>query len=68
MPAGLKQEQAEFYVDLLKKVSETAEWKAFVQVNALNARFSIGDEMKKYIAKDETNVRQIVQDAGWLIK
>jgi putative tricarboxylic transport membrane protein len=68
MPTGLKQEQVNFYVDLLKKVSETAEWKAFVQTNALNPSFASGEEMKKYIAKDEATARQIFQESGWLIK
>lgn len=68
MPAGVKPEQVSFYVNLLKKVSETPEWKTYLQTNALNGNFASGDAFKKYIAKDEETARKIFNDAGWLLK
>lgn len=68
MAAGATPEQIEFYVKLLKKVSETAEWKAYLQVNALNGQFSSGDDFRKYIAGDEAKAREVFNNAGWLVK
>jgi putative tricarboxylic transport membrane protein len=68
MAAGTTPEQVSFYVKLLKKVSETAEWKAYLQVNALNGQFASGDEFKRYIDGNQTKVREIFSNAGWLLK
>ncbi len=68
MPAGVNPEHVSYYVNLLRKVSETPEWAAFLQTNALNGVFMAGDDLRKYIAGDEANARAIYKDAGWLIK
>jgi tripartite-type tricarboxylate transporter receptor subunit TctC len=68
MPAGVKPEQVAFYVNVLKKASETPEWTAFLQTNALNGVFLTGDALKNYIANDEAMARAIYKDSGWLIK
>jgi tripartite-type tricarboxylate transporter receptor subunit TctC len=66
--AGTTPEQVNFYVKLLKKVSETSEWKAYLQVNALNGQFSSGDDFRRYIDSNQTTVREIFSNAGWLVK
>ncbi len=66
--AGVKPEQTAFYINLLKKVADSAEWKAFVQSNALNSVFVTGDALHNYIAADTSLARQIYQESGWLIK
>lgn len=68
MAAGATPEQISFYVKLLKKVSETSEWKAYLQVNALNGQFSSGEDFKRYIDNNQTTVREIFSNAGWLVK
>jgi tripartite-type tricarboxylate transporter receptor subunit TctC len=68
MPAGARPEQVDYYVNVLRKVAETPEWKAFLQSNALNGRFLNGDEFWKYILKDEAASREIYRDSGWLVK
>jgi tripartite-type tricarboxylate transporter receptor subunit TctC len=67
MAAGATPEQVNFYVKVLKKVSETAEWKAYLQVNALNGQFSSGDQFKRYIDDNQGKVRDIFSNAGWLV-
>jgi putative tricarboxylic transport membrane protein len=67
MSATVKPEQANFYAGLLRKVSETPEWKAFLQGNALNGQFASGDEFRKYIARDEASNRAIYKESGWLV-
>ncbi|WP_026076056.1 Bug family tripartite tricarboxylate transporter substrate binding protein [Noviherbaspirillum massiliense] len=68
MPAGVKPEQVSYYVNLLKKVSETPEWKSYLQTNGLNDNFASGDAFRKYITKDEETAHRIFSDAGWLLK
>jgi tripartite-type tricarboxylate transporter receptor subunit TctC len=68
MSAAAKPEQLAFYASLFRKVSETAEWKAFLTNNALNGTFATGNEVKSYIAKDTDRAKVIFKDAGWLIK
>ncbi|HWI14394.1 MAG TPA: tripartite tricarboxylate transporter substrate binding protein, partial [Burkholderiales bacterium] len=66
--ASIKPEHMAYYIGLFKKVAETAEWKAFLQSNALNGVFLSGAELSSYIASDTAMARQIYQDSGWLIK
>jgi putative tricarboxylic transport membrane protein len=66
--AGTTPEQVTYYVNLLKKVSETPEWKAYLQANALNGQFASGDEFKRYIDGNQGRVREIFNNAGWLVK
>ncbi|MBO9537816.1 MAG: tripartite tricarboxylate transporter substrate binding protein [Herbaspirillum sp.] len=68
MSAGATPEQVDFYVKLLKRVSETQEWKAYLNVNALQQQFMSGGEFKKYIESDEAKARSIFSTAGWLVK
>ncbi len=39
MPPGVTKEQVDFYVDLVKKVRETPDWKKFMEDGAFNATF-----------------------------
>jgi putative tricarboxylic transport membrane protein len=68
MAAGATPDQVAYYARLLKKVSETAEWKAYLQANALNAQFASGDDFKRYIDSNQGTVRDIFTNAGWLVK
>ncbi len=68
MAAGVTPDQVSYYVNMLKKASESPEWTAFLQTNALNGVFMAGDDLKKYIAADEATARAIFKDAGWLLK
>jgi len=65
MPGGVKPEQTQYYVDLLKKVSETPEWKSYLQKNALKPSFMTGNELKAFLEKDEVLHRKIMTDAGF---
>ncbi len=67
MPGGVKPEQAKFYVDLLKKVTETPEWKAYLEKNALKGDFMSGSQLTTFLEKDEQLHRQIMKDAGFLV-
>lgn len=68
MAGGVTPEQSRYYVDVLKKVSETPEWKEYLTRNALTGTFKSGDELTRFITKDEAQGRKIIEEAGWLVK
>jgi putative tricarboxylic transport membrane protein len=66
MPAGATSEQVGYYVDLLKKVRETPEWKALMNDGAFNQTFMIGSDYAKWVDGEERRHRQLMKDAGFL--
>jgi tripartite-type tricarboxylate transporter receptor subunit TctC len=68
MPAGVSKEQVDFYVDLFKRVRETADWKKFMEDGAFNTTFMSGAEFAKWVEKAETTHRELMREAGFLAK
>jgi tripartite-type tricarboxylate transporter receptor subunit TctC len=66
MPAGVTKEQVDFYVDLLKKVRETPEWKKFMEEGAFNQTFMAGDEFKTWVAANDKLHYDLMKEAGFL--
>jgi putative tricarboxylic transport membrane protein len=66
-PAKVPDDVTAYYVDLLRKVRETAEWKAYLERSAQTDRFLDAAELGAFIAKDEPRARSIFQDEGWLV-
>jgi tripartite-type tricarboxylate transporter receptor subunit TctC len=68
MPAGVTPEQVAFYVDLFKKVRETADWKKFMEDGAFNATFMTGPEYAKWVEAAENTHKDLMREAGFLAK
>jgi tripartite-type tricarboxylate transporter receptor subunit TctC len=68
MPGGVSPEQLKFYVNLIKRVTQTPEFQEYVDRNVLIASFLEGSALNQYIKADESRARAIFQDAGWLVK
>jgi len=68
MPPGATKEQVDFYVDLLKKVRETPEWKKLMADGAFNQSFMVGDEYAKWVADEEKRHETLMKEAGFLAK
>jgi tripartite-type tricarboxylate transporter receptor subunit TctC len=68
MPGGVSADQLKFYVNLLKRVTQTPEFAEYVERNALAPTFLEGAALTDYIKADETRARGIFADAGWLVK
>ncbi|MDQ7983875.1 tripartite tricarboxylate transporter substrate binding protein [Pseudomonas sp. G34] len=66
LPGGVTDEQRAFYVELLRKVSQTPEFKTYVERSALAPTFLSGDELVSYIEKDRERVIPVFKEAGWL--
>ena len=53
LPANVPADAVAFYADLLKKVSETPEWKEYIERTSQTGKFLTGAELKKFIAEDD---------------
>jgi tripartite-type tricarboxylate transporter receptor subunit TctC len=65
---GASQEVVDYYVDLLKKVRETPEWKAFMEKGAFNQSFMTGTEFHDWLAKAAELHFDLMKKAGFLHK
>ena len=68
MPPGVTKEQTQFYVDLLKKVRATPEWKDYMEKGAFNQTYMDGDAYTQWLGKTEQMHRELMKDAGFLAK
>jgi tripartite-type tricarboxylate transporter receptor subunit TctC len=68
MPAGVSNDQLAFYVDMLKKVRETPEWKDYMEKGAFNQSFMTGAEFTKWLDSAENTHRELMKEAGFLAK
>jgi putative tricarboxylic transport membrane protein len=68
MPSGVSKEQVAYFVNLLKKVRETPEWKEFMEKGAFDQTAYSGDEYAKWVAKEEERHRALMTEAGFLAK
>jgi putative tricarboxylic transport membrane protein len=58
--------QVAFYVDLMKKVRATPEWKEFIERGAFNTTALEGEPFRAWLTKAETTHRQLMQEAGFI--
>ena len=66
MPGGVTEDQRNFYVDMLKKVRATPEWKDFMEQGAFNQTALVGDDYKAWVAQEEKRHMQLMKEAGFL--
>jgi tripartite-type tricarboxylate transporter receptor subunit TctC len=68
MAGGVTPEQVAFYVDLMKKVRDTPEWKKFMEDGAFNQTSMSGKEFSAWVEKNEILHRDLMKEAGFLAK
>jgi tripartite-type tricarboxylate transporter receptor subunit TctC len=68
LPANVPAEAAAFYTDLMKKVSETPEWKEYLERTVQTPRFMSGDALKAFVADDDAKNKKVFEKEGWLVK
>jgi len=64
---GITKEQQDFYVDLLKKVTETEEWKKYISDMGLKGAFLSGADYAKWVGEQEA-IHKDLMTKGGLIK
>jgi putative tricarboxylic transport membrane protein len=66
MPGGVKPDQVQYYVELLKKVQQTPEWKNLMEQGAFNTTSLEGKQYTEWVAKEEQRHVQLMKAAGFL--
>jgi tripartite-type tricarboxylate transporter receptor subunit TctC len=66
MPGKVTPEQQAFYVDLFKKVTETPEWKEYLERNALVPDFRSGKDFVDFLTADEQKHKELMGKAGFI--
>ena len=68
LPPDTSKEQVAFYVDLLKKVTATPEWKTYLSKQALKETFLTGTDFTKFLEQDEAFHVKLMNEAGFAAK
>jgi len=68
MAPGVTPQQQAFFVELMKKVRATPEWKEYMEKGAFNQSFMTGADYVKWVEGAEKNHRQLMTEAGFLAK
>jgi tripartite-type tricarboxylate transporter receptor subunit TctC len=68
MAPGVTKEQTGYYIGVLKKVMETAEWKEFMEKGAFSQTTMQGDDYAAWVAKEEKRHESLMAEAGFLAK
>jgi putative tricarboxylic transport membrane protein len=66
LPGKVTPEQTAFYVDLFKKVSETPEYKDYMEKQALKPIFLTGKDMVKFLEEDDKLNSSLMHEAGFV--
>jgi putative tricarboxylic transport membrane protein len=66
MAGGATPDQIAYYNNILQKVSETPEWKKFLQEGAFNTTSLSGKEYTDWVQKNEELHRNLMKEAGFL--
>ena len=65
---GETPEQTAFYDDLFKKVTQTAEYKEYMEKQALKPVYINGKDMLKFLEEDDALNKSLMTEAGFVAK
>jgi len=68
VPGKVGPEVQAFYVDLFKKIVQTAEYKEYMEKQALKPVFITGKDMVKFLEEDEALNKSLMTEAGFVAK
>ena len=66
LPGKVKPEETAFYVDLMRKITQTAEFKDYMEKQALKPVFYTGPEMLKFLEQDDKLNTSLMTEAGFV--
>ena len=66
LPGKVTADQTAFYVDLFRKVTQTAEYKEYMEKQALKPIFLTGKDMLKFLEEDDTLNKNLMTEAGFV--
>ena len=68
LPGKVSEEQRTFYVELFRKVSQTPEYKDYMEKQALKPIFLTGEEMVNFLELDDALNKELMTEAGFVAK
>jgi putative tricarboxylic transport membrane protein len=68
LPGKVTPEQTAFYDDLFKKITQTAEYKDYMEKQALKPVYINGKEMLKFLEEDDAVNKSLMTEAGFVAK
>ena len=68
MAPGVTADQTAYFVELMKKVRETPDWKEFMEKGAFNTTAMSGTDYVKWLTSADILHRQLMTEAGFLAK
>src|SRR6187455_323022 len=68
LPGKVTPEQVAFYVDLFQKVTQTTEYKEYMEKQALKPVFLSGGDMMKFLEEDDKLNASLMNQAGFVAK
>jgi putative tricarboxylic transport membrane protein len=66
LPGGVTQAQVNYYLDLLKKVRQTDEWKTFMETGAFNQTVMSGKDYENWVSREEARHVGLMKKAGFM--
>jgi len=66
LPGKVTAEQTAFYEDLFKKVTQTAEYKDYMEKQALKPAFLTGKDMVQFLEEDDKLNKDLMTEAGFV--
>jgi putative tricarboxylic transport membrane protein len=67
LPGKVTADQVVFYVDMMRKVQDTPEWKDYIERTSQTTTFLTGEDFNKFMAEDIEHIRKIAAEQGWLV-
>src|SRR5882672_4130193 len=68
LPGNMPPDQTAFYIDLFKKVTQTPEYKDYLEKQALKPIFLTGPDMLKFLEEDDKLNTSLMNEAGFVAK
>src|SRR5476649_2828365 len=66
LPGKVAPDQTAFYIDLFKKVTQTSEYKDYMEKQALKPVFLTGKDMLKFLEEDDALNKSLMTEAGFV--
>lgn len=66
LPGKATPDQVAFYVDLFKKITQTTEYKEYMEKQALKPVFLAGQDMTRFLEEDEKLNKALMTEAGFV--
>jgi tripartite-type tricarboxylate transporter receptor subunit TctC len=66
LPGKVTPEQTAFYVDLFRKLTQTPEYKEYMEKQALKPVFLTGKDMLSFLEQDDALNKSLMQEAGFV--